>query len=119
MNHYIHITKEWSDDIIDVFFPSKVRCEALFDQPELVSFVDGPIVLAGLTEQDTGIVLDTNHTEEFLFPRTEHTYSTFTWSQNEYVTRNQEKNFRLIPLYDILDETYTVYFSCLSKVSAT
>jgi hypothetical protein len=27
-----------------------------------------------------------------------------------YRTKNQERNFRLLPLYQILDQPYTVYF---------
>ena len=64
---------------------------------------------------DTGIAGNFEAPEEFLFPRTEHTYSTFTWSQNEYVTRHQAKNFKLVPLYEVTDETYTVYFTEQNK----
>lgn len=39
----------------------------------------------------------------------EHTYDTFPWQQSVYQTRHQKDNFRLIPLYDVTDEVYTVY----------
>ncbi len=46
----------------------------------------------------------------FLYRNTEHIYDTFIWLQNNYVTRHQPKNIRLIPLYEVTDEAYTVYF---------
>ena len=41
----------------------------------------------------------------------EHTYGTFPWKQNYYQTRNQDRNILFKPLYEVTDETYTVYFS--------
>ena len=34
----------------------------------------------------------------------EHTYGTFTWSQNIYETTGQRENTRFVPLYDVTDE---------------
>ena len=113
---YIVISRVWNNDILDVFFPSEVRCEPL-DDPHVFSLVDGPVVLAGLTAEDrpvTGVLSDP---ASFLLPETPHTYSTFVWQQNTYRTRNQAVNFRLIPLYDVLDESYTVCFSTLTPLS--
>ena len=60
---------------------------------------------------------DLSDPASFLLPETPHTYSTFVWQQNTYRTRNQAVNFRLIPLYDVLDEPYTVCFSALTPLS--
>lgn len=108
---YLNITKLWSDDEIRIFFPSAPVMESLPDMPELAAFVDGPIVLAGLTDCDCGLSGDFENPEEILAPRTEHTYGTFPWKQNCYITRNQPKNILFKPLYEITDETYTVYFT--------
>ena len=116
-NGYIELLRTWKEDTIDIFFPSEVRCEPLPDDPTLFSFVDGPIVLAGLTETDRPVAGDLSHPETFLIPETPHTYSTFVWQQNTYRTRSQAVNFRLIPLYDVDDEAYTVYFSALTPLS--
>ena len=115
---YIAITRSWSDDTLDVFFPSEVRCEPLPDQPNIFSLVDGPVVLAGLTAEDRPLSADLSDPASFLLPETPHTYGTFVWQQNTYRTLNQAVNFRLIPLYDVLDEPYTVCFSALTPVSA-
>lgn len=111
VNGYMNLTGQWEDDEINVFFPSEIRKEFLPDQPELAAFVDGPIVLAGMTARNVITADAKDQPEDLLFPRMEHTYGTFTWSQNEYVTRKQAENFRLVPLYDVTDEIYTIYFS--------
>ena len=46
-----------------------------------------------------------------LSPRTEHTYGTDTWLQNNYITRGQPQYFRMKPLFDVIDEAYTVYYT--------
>ena len=100
-----------------MFFPSEVRCEPLPGDAGLFSLVDGPVVLAGLTQEDRPVAGDLADPASFLLPETPHTYSTFVWQQNTYRTRNQAVNFRLIPLYDVLDEPYTVCFSALTPLS--
>ena len=54
---------------------------------------------------------DLEHPEQILTPEMTHTYETFVWTQNNYITRNQKENFRMIPLYDVTDEAYTLYFT--------
>ena len=71
---------------------------------------------AGLPASEA-CALDGIDPASFLLPETPHTYSTFVWQQNTYRTRNQAVNFRLIPLYDVLDEPYTVCFSALTPLS--
>ena len=46
----------------------------------------------------------------FLDKTTEHVYDVFVWLQNNYRTKHQSKNIKLIPLYEINDEPYTIYF---------
>ena len=112
------ISRAWGEeDILEVFFPSEVRCEPLPDDPRLFSLVDGPIVLAGLTDGDHPFTGNLSDPSALLLPETPHTYSTFVWRQNTYRTISQPVNFRLVPLYDVQDETYTVYFSALTPLS--
>ena len=109
---YLEILRDWGEkDELDVFFPSRVVFERLEGAEELACAVDGPIVLAGLTEHDAGIKGDTDDPESLLLPEQAHTYGTFVWTQNEYLTRRQKENFRMIPLYEVMDEAYTVYFT--------
>lgn len=109
---YLEICRKWGEqDEVDVFFPSKVSFERLDGAEELVCAMDGPIVLAGLTDRDTGLHGNLNDPESILLPEQSHTYGAFVWTQNVYLTRRQRENFRLIPLYEVTDEKYTVYFT--------
>ena len=110
-NNCINITREWSDDTVFIAFTDEIVMERLPDLQELAAAVEGPIVLAGLTDKDCGLTGDFDETERIFAPRNEHTYSTYTWKQNCHTTRNQPVNFDLVPLYEITDEKYTVYFS--------
>ena len=85
--------------------------ERLDGAEELACAVDGPIVLAGLTDRDTGLQGDLNDPDSILLPEQSHTYGAFVWTQNVYQTRHQKENFRMIPLYEVTDEKYTVYFT--------
>lgn len=109
---YINLKRNWKKDIVRLLFQSSLTMEHLPDMPELASVADGPIVLAGLTECDCGISGNCDDPSTILYPQTEHTYGIFPWKQSCYTTRNQPKNFMFKPLYDICDETYTVYYSC-------
>ena len=110
-NGYITISNAMCEDMtVNILFDAKVTPVPLPDMPDVCALADGPIVLAGLTDADRGIVYD-GDVENALFARTEHTYSTYVWRQNCYTTVGQEKNFELIPLYDVTDETYTLYFT--------
>ena len=109
---WIRITRSWSEeDTVDVFFPSRVTFERLDGAEELVCAVDGPIVLAGLTDRDAGLKGNLEDPESILLPEMSHTYGAFVWTQNVYLTRRQAENFRMIPLYEVTDEKYTVYFT--------
>ncbi len=95
---------------LNIVFDAKVVAEYLPDRPEVAALVDGPIVLAGSCDRDCGLELK-DGLESALYQRTEHTYTTYVWRQNTYITINQPVNFELKPLYDVDDEPYTVYFT--------
>lgn len=107
---WLDITSDWQNDSVQVFFPSELRAETLPDMPELMSVVDGPIVLAGITGSDCGITGADKLNEQFM-PQMEHTYATFPWRQNSWRTRNQPQSVMFRPLYEVTDEEYTVYFT--------
>lgn len=107
---YINITRVWDKETLLVYFPSELKAEPLPDMPELFSITDGPIVLAGLTDADRGISGADKLSEQFI-PQMEHVYGTFPWRQNSYRTRNQPQSVLFLPLYEVTDEIYTVYFT--------
>ena len=109
---WLEITRTWGEqDELDVFFPSRVVFEHLDGAEELACAVDGPIVLAGLTDRDAGLQGNPEDPESLLLPEQSHTYGAFVWTQNVYQTRRQRENFRMVPLYEVTDEKYTVYFT--------
>ena len=111
---YLVVRPAWAQngaDVVDVFFPSEVRFERLDGAGEMACAVEGPIVLAGLTDRDAGLRGDPSDPESLLLPDQSHTYGDFVWTQGSYRTRRQRENFRLIPLYDVTDEPYTLYFT--------
>lgn len=107
---YVVVAGCENGDVIELFLPSEIRAERLPDMPYQAAFLDGPIVLAGLTEDVDVLKGNFDNPSGFLDKVSERTYDTFVWLQNNYRTKNQQKNFKLIPLYDVKDEEYTLYF---------
>ena len=110
-NGYLTLTRIWKDDELDIFFPSAVRLEPLDGAHEMAALLEGPVVLAALTDHDCGFNVDPENPESSLLPEIPHTYEAFPWLQSTWRTRRQPVNFRLVPLYDVTDETYTVYLT--------
>ena len=95
---------------IDISFVSEVKAERLPDDEGTAAFVDGPIVLAGLTADVDVIYGDFDNPGDFMSPVSEHTYDTYIWLQNNYRTKKQPRSIKFVPLYDVKDEAYTIYF---------
>jgi hypothetical protein len=108
---YLLLARVWKEDELDIFFPSAIRFEPLEGAPEMAAAVEGPVVLAALTDHDCGLTVDPDHPEKALLPEIPHTYDVFVWQQSTWRTRRQPANFRFVPLYEVTDETYTVYFT--------
>lgn len=105
---FVRITRLWSEETVEIRFKNELYEEHLPDAPEVAAILDGPVVLAGLTEQDCGLQ---GELKDCLAPNTEHLYSYTPWKQSCFITRCQPVNFRFIPLYEVTDEVYTVYYS--------
>ena len=114
-NGCVQIDREWHNDSIRIYFAAGLTLSRLPDMPELAAVMEGPIVLAGLCEKDAGLVMENGDPATALRFNTEHTYETFPWQQSTYHTVGQPENFALVPLYDVTDERYTVYFTCKER----
>lgn len=109
---YLDITKEWNGKSeIKIYLPAKLSYSYLPDRTDKLAVMEGPIVLAGVDCDDVGIRVPSENPEDVLFPVSEHTYDSFPWLQSTYRTKGQDKELTFIPLYDVMDEKYTVYFS--------
>jgi hypothetical protein len=128
---YVELRRIWHNDRIHLLFPKTVVAVPLPDEPNLVGFMDGPVVLAGLNPGEERIQVrgknNSSHTARpnhrisgltlygeasspgtFLVPDNEREWS---YWRGDYRTRGQEQAVRLIPLYEVRDEVYTVYFN--------
>ena len=136
---YAEIRKVWSSDTLRIELPQKLTACPLPDRPDTVAFMEGPVVLAGVLEESPASRQVVKHTqktnyenledvptnlgmemltERTLYANQENPAAALT-PDNErewhiwrlgYRTTGQQENFRLIPLYEIIDERYQVYF---------
>jgi DUF1680 family protein len=127
---FTELRRRWDNNLVEVLLPKQLSPVPLPDEPGACAFMDGPVVLAGLNplpglvrpldsaaleerRPDSylidGLVLrgDPARPESFLVPDNEREWA--AW-QGGYRTVGQPRNFRLVPLYEVRDEAYTVYF---------
>lgn len=92
---------------IEVSFPFAVRAVPIPDDPTTVAFVEGATVLAGLVDREVSLEGDPADAAALLRPDDER-----QWSQwlTRYRTAGQPFSIRLVPLHEVVDEPYAVYF---------
>jgi DUF1680 family protein len=101
------IRRTWQTDTVRLELPKALSACPLPDEPDRVAFMDGPVVLAGLCGEERVLVGDKDHPETMLAPDNEREWH--MWRPG-YRTRHQERGLRFLPLYEIRDEPYAVYF---------
>jgi uncharacterized protein len=101
------IRRTWADETVSVVLPRGLKSSPLPDNPGVVAFLDGPVVLAGLCDEEREVRGDRDDPETLLTPHNEREWA--FWRPG-YRTHNQPRNVRFIPLYEVRDERYTVYF---------
>lgn len=104
---FLRLQRAWERDTVRIELPSGLAACPLPGAPDLVAFLDGPVVLAGLTGEVTTLYGDRDHPETLLAPENEREWD--AWLP-DYRTIHQERTVRFIPLNRICDERYTVYF---------
>jgi len=109
-NGFFVIHREWNNDELLVEFPTEVNAVPMPDSKNKYAFMEGPIVLAGLTANDN-LEGDIMKPASILAREYEHEYKVFPWKQSHYRSINQTDNIQFVPLYEIEDERYTIYFS--------
>jgi DUF1680 family protein len=101
------LRRMWHNDTLSVVLPTALTAAPLPDAPDTVAFMDGPVVLAGLCDEERTLIGSARQPETMLTPDNEREWG--DWLPG-YRTRGQLRNFRLVPLYEVRDERYTVYF---------
>lgn len=104
---FVSLKRTWNKDKIRLVLPKSLYAEPLPDRPDTVAFMDGPVVLAGVTAEERTLFGDKAKPESILVPDNEREWA--TWLDG-YKTVNQDVNVRFIPISEIVDEAYTVYF---------
>jgi DUF1680 family protein len=102
---HLCVTGVFQNTTIDLEIPRGLTRWELADAPEYVAFLDGPVLLAGLTEKER--ILYEKKDRDLLVPREERKWS--DWG-TQYQTVGQPINFTFKPLHEIGYEKYTVYF---------
>jgi hypothetical protein len=107
------LLRTWHDDTLTITFPKGLTSVPLPDDPTTMAFMDGPVVLAGLCDEERTLLGDARNPSTLLKPDNEREWG--NWEPG-YRTRNQERNIRFVPLHDVRDERYTVYFPVTETV---
>jgi DUF1680 family protein len=100
------IRRTWREDTVRIELPKALSTCPLPDEPGTVAFMDGPVVLAALCDEEVTLHGDLNRPQTMLVPDNEREWS--DW-QLGYRTTGQDRGVRLVPLFEIRDEPYTVY----------
>jgi hypothetical protein len=118
---YAVIQHEWHQDTLRVEFPKALTTCPLPDAPGTLAFMDGAAVLAGIYPsgaannsvlEEVSLVGDAAQPETLFTPDTEREWG--EWRAG-YRTMGQAVNLRFIPLNEVVDERYGVYFPVKPK----
>ncbi len=104
---FFQLARAWHSDTIRLELPKTLTTCPIPDRPELVAFLDGPVVLAGLCDEERLLFGDSSRPETLLIPDQE--CLAYSW-RSGYRTVGQERGLQFIPLYEVCDECYAVYF---------
>lgn len=104
---FVSIRRTWNGESIRLTLPKGLAAVPLPDRQDMVAFMDGPVVLAGLSSEERTLVGDKNNPESILIPDNEREWS--TWLPG-YRSARQDSNVRFVPLHTVADQPYTVYF---------
>ncbi|MCU0521926.1 MAG: glycoside hydrolase family 127 protein [Anaerolineae bacterium] len=104
---FVSLTRTWTHDHVAIVLPKALTTCPLPDEPSAIAFMDGPVVLAGLVDGARTLCGDWHDPASLLKPENEREWT--VW-RSGYRTVGQPQDFRLVPLYQIVDEPYTVYF---------
>lgn len=107
---FLNIKKTWKDEEVVVYLNAALTEVSLSDIPEKAAVMEGPIVLAGISDNDYGLKAPTG-IPSVLRQAKEHTYTNFPWQQSTYRTISQERETTFVPLYEITNEKYTLYWT--------
>lgn len=104
---FLDLRNTWENDEVLLLFQKGLTACPLPGEENLYAFLNGPVVLAGLTDEERTLVGDPEHPETMLTPDNEREWG--SW-KTTYRLKNQERGMRFWPLYEVGYDRYTVYF---------
>ena len=104
---FFHLEEFQTGDTVRVILTKQLRAWPLPDAPDTYAFVDGPVVLAGLCSEERILAGDATKPETMLTADSEREWS--SWKSG-WRTTGLDHGFRLLPLHEITDAPYQVYF---------
>jgi uncharacterized protein len=104
---FCRLERQWHHDRVIVSFVRKLTTCSLPDVPNENAFMYGPLVLAGLCEDERVLTGDIRAPETMLTPDAEREWA--TW-KGGFRTVGLDHGFRFLPLYEICEDSYQVYF---------
>jgi len=109
---FIEIAQAWKSNTLRLELNKELTSCSLPDNPDMVALMDGPVVLAGLCDEERTLYGDKNDVRSLLIKDNEREWS--MW-QNTYRLKGQKRGMRFIPLHKVGYEPYTVYFPISSN----
>lgn len=105
---FIELTREWSDDTVYVEFQKGIRVCPLPGDESKVAFLNGPVVLAGLCDEERVLYAEKDQpVESLLEPFNEREWG--NWKQT-FQTVGQDRTIEFFPVTRIGYDRYTIYF---------
>ena len=105
---FLEIHRVWENDQVYFEFQKGITAVPLPGDENQVAFLNGPVVLAGLCEEERMLYAGENQPlETLLVPDNEREWG--NWKQT-FKTAGQDRGIRFWPLYQIGYEKYSVYF---------
>lgn len=110
---YLRLERTWRDgDTVRLHLPMRLHPVPMPDDPELVAVMYGPVVVAGLSpDPEAYFVADPKHPEQWI-ERLDDRSLTFR-------TRKGFPSLRFIPLNQVMDQPYGVYWRVVRPDSPT
>jgi DUF1680 family protein len=110
---FVEIRRAWKDDRVRIELPKRLASERLPGSSDMVAFMDGPDLLAGLCAEERILYCeDPEAPESVLVSDDEREWG--RW-KGGYKTRGQDPGIRFIPLREVGYERYSVYFPVASR----
>lgn len=108
-NGFIEVDYVEQVEEITICFEKQIVLERLPGDEDRVAFRDGPLVLAGLTEKDQ--VLEIGKNQKLFKPLNERHHS--FWRDSTYITTGQKDNIKFMPIADVTNQCYSIYFEAV------